>query len=289
MIGENNNEGASISFGEGEKVGISGNSFNGRLSLMASSEFGIIANNGRAAFCYDQADDLFMFSSTVKAPSFLTFSDARLKKNVKSLEKSYLGLNELHPISYNLLKSPITHTVEWSFDQDEQESEAESSENQTHFGFIAQEVREIFPDLVEEDENGMLSIDYIGFIPLLVDAVKNLSEKVAMQDEIIAELTNDPFYKKALDVNEPVAVLKQNTPNPFNTTTNIECTIPTSVSTAMICIYDMQGQQKMHLDISDRGETAVVIDASTLRPGIYMYALIADGNEVDCKRMIITD
>jgi len=39
-------------------------------------------------------------------------------------------------------------------------------------GLIAQEVQEVLPDLVQEDEEGMLQLDYISLIPLLVEALK---------------------------------------------------------------------------------------------------------------------
>lgn len=54
-----------------------------------------------------------------------------------------------------------------------------------------QEVREIFPNLVVEGEEGMLSIDYNGFIPVLVQAVKNLTRQVEEQANIISSLSED--------------------------------------------------------------------------------------------------
>ena len=42
-------------------------------------------------------------------------------------------------------------------------------------GFIAEEVREILPDLVSEDHDGYLSIGYTAIIPVFADAVKELN------------------------------------------------------------------------------------------------------------------
>ena len=50
-------------------------------------------------------------------------------------------------------------------------------------------MKEIFPDLVCEDEDGYLSVDYIGFIPILVDAVKSLKAEVEEQKSVIESLT----------------------------------------------------------------------------------------------------
>ncbi|GAB3941269.1 hypothetical protein GCM10028805_04240 [Spirosoma harenae] len=41
-------------------------------------------------------------------------------------------------------------------------------------GFVAQEIQQIFPELVQTDDKGFLSVNYIGFIPHLVEAVKEL-------------------------------------------------------------------------------------------------------------------
>jgi hypothetical protein len=40
---------------------------------------------------------------------------------------------------------------------------------------------------------------------------------------------------------------------------------------------------------AERGEGVQVIPASDFRAGIYLYGLIADGSQVDMKRMILTE
>ena len=51
----------------------------------------------------------------------------------------------------------------------------------------------------------------------------------------------------------------------------------------------LQGKQVMKLAVEGRGSTSVTVDGSTLAAGMYIYALIADGREIDSKRMILTD
>ena len=50
-----------------------------------------------------------------------------------------------------------------------------------HIGFIAQEVAEVLPQLVRERRDGTLTVNYQGFVPLLVDAVRNLRDEHAQQ------------------------------------------------------------------------------------------------------------
>ncbi|MCU0338949.1 MAG: tail fiber domain-containing protein [Spirosomaceae bacterium] len=84
-------------------------------------------------------------------------SDRRLKKDFKPLANSLS----------NLLKTSTYHYY-WKTDSN-------SKDLQT--GVIAQELREIFPELVHEDDKGMLSVNYVGLIPHLIEAVKELKKE----------------------------------------------------------------------------------------------------------------
>jgi hypothetical protein len=53
--------------------------------------------------------------------------------------------------------------------------ESRSKDLQT--GLIAQEVQKIFPELVQTDEKGFLSVNYIGLVPHLIEAVKDLRDE----------------------------------------------------------------------------------------------------------------
>ena len=87
---------------------------------------------------------------------------------------------------------------------------------------------------------------------------------------------------------ETAARLYQNQPNPFSSETVIRCSLPESVAQATIYVYDMQGKQIKSVKVSGRGETSATISGSELEAGMYIYALIADGREIDSKRMILT-
>jgi hypothetical protein len=50
----------------------------------------------------------------------------------------------------------------------------------------------------------------------------------------------------------------------------------------------MQGEQIKYIAVNERGSTSVTIEGHTLKAGMYLYTLIADGKEVDTKKMIIT-
>lgn len=239
----------------------------------------------------------FVFNISLKAPSYLTTSDARYKKNIESLESLGKGLMDLTPVKYNLAipaKNGDETMDSETMAKDSKLSKDSEIYSRLSFGFLAQEVREIYPELVYEDEEGMLSLDYNGFIPLLVDEIKSLNAKLDQQQEIIANLTSASKKTKGTAGIENLygddnVVLMQNRPNPFKTTTEIKCHLPQEVSEAFICIYDLNGRQQMRLDLRERGDVAVTISGSSLQPGMYIYSLITDGREADSKRMILTE
>ncbi len=88
---------------------------------------------------------------------------------------------------------------------------------------------------------------------------------------------------------EQGATLYQNTPNPFSETTQIKFHIPSSVKNASLCIYNLQGNQIKQFNIAQRGNGSQEISGREFTAGIYLYALITDGKEVDVKRMILTE
>ena len=57
-------------------------------------------------------------------------------------------------------------------------------------GFIAQEVKDIFPELVAQNKEGVLGIRYTELIPVLVQALKEQDEKIKSLEERIAKLEN---------------------------------------------------------------------------------------------------
>lgn len=194
-------------------------------------------------------------------------------------------LADITPVSYTL-KSTTNDEVA------QKDGMFSQSVDQRHlqYGFIAQEVREIYPDLVYEDSDGLLSIDYTGFIPLLVDAMKDMKATIQEQQAEIESLKN-PVKEKSTgsDSGAVVASLSQNKPNPFKVTTTVACVIPDNVSTAFLCVYDLNGSQKLRRDIKQRGNVDVTIEGNSLTAGMYIYTLVCDSQEIDSKRMILTD
>ena len=288
------------SYGHNVCVGELGWQDTDRLWLHGKMGFTMTAGAGGDSIAiYDRnAGNFLRFTVDVKAPSFLVLSDGRLKENISPLDAGCgNALRGITPVSYNLKPRFATSTDGMVFPDTEKgrrDAEfaarfAESLKNEpTRFGFIAQEVEEVYPELVHTDADGLKSVDYIGMIPILVSAINDLQ---AQLDDFRGEgQENAPKQVKAVESvpTEIVAALYQNKPNPFSDKTEIRYSLPSTVGQADIFVYDLQGQQIKRIALNERGEASVTIAGGELTAGMYIYSLIADGQEVATRRMILT-
>jgi hypothetical protein len=99
-----------------------------------------------------------------------TSSDARYKMNIQPLTGALGQTLRLRGVSYDWNRATFPD---------------KGFNDRRQIGFIAQEVREILPDVVSEDQDGYLSIGYTAIIPVLTEAVQELKQE---KDAEIADL-----------------------------------------------------------------------------------------------------
>ncbi len=104
--------------------------------------------------------------------SLYNSSDKRLKENVISTRKGGLDIiNKLRVVDYNKI---------------------EDQSKTIHTGFIAQEVQEVFPDMVAKDsESEYLSISQSHLIPILTKAIQEQQQQIDKQQEQINILVKE--------------------------------------------------------------------------------------------------
>lgn len=103
------------------------------------------------------SDDVLYCNKDISSKGFYQSSDIRIKKNIREICRNDNRLEMAGDLSLK------------EFDMAGTERHA--------FGFIAQEVREKFPELVSEDKNGFLSLDYTSLLLLKIGFLeKKLSE-----------------------------------------------------------------------------------------------------------------
>ena len=85
-------------------------------------------------------------------------SDARLKSNIVSLGSTLAKLMQIDGKSYTM----------------------KSNEKENKIGLLAQEILEVFPELVKAggDKNETLSVNYQGLIPVLINAIKEQQNQI---------------------------------------------------------------------------------------------------------------
>lgn len=234
-------------------------------------------------------------TSTLTVNEIVTFSDYRVKENVSSISNSSLD----NIMNMNVVEYSYSSDLIMSID-DNSDTATISTRNillneeinlatEKHYGLIAQELQQLYPELVKESQEGYLTINYLEIIPLLIRSIQELNAKIELckQDDA-------PIYKvqgrttDATSIDAIVTTLYQNEPNPFTERTIIRVDIAENITNANLYVYNMNGEQISEYPITERGETSVTINGGSLNAGMYFYALIADGKVIDTKRMILT-
>ena len=95
-------------------------------------------------------------------------SDVRLKKNIVPIEGALASMDKIRGVRF-----------EWTDDYLEQHGGEDDYFNRRHdVGVIAQELREVLPELVAERPDGYLAVKYDRIVALLIQSVKELKEEI---------------------------------------------------------------------------------------------------------------
>jgi len=160
-----------------------------------------------------------------------------------------------------------------------------------HYGLSAEQMEDVFPELVYTTDNGTKVINYTELIPILIQSIAELKAEITALSSTSQPITNKRTAFTSTDINcemNETLCLSQNKPNPFNASTSIAISIPQGIQQATLYIYDMNGKQIRKTDLQDRGQFNITLNASELEAGMYLYTLIANGEVVATKRMILT-
>jgi trimeric autotransporter adhesin len=95
--------------------------------------------------------------TVARANAWQTFSDARFKKEIVTIDQPLEKLNQIGGYYYH-----------WNLGTDETRQA----------GLIAQEVEKVLPEIVSTDDQGYKSVDYGKMNALLIEAIKELQQQV---------------------------------------------------------------------------------------------------------------
>jgi hypothetical protein len=158
----------------------------------------------------------------------------------------------------------------------------------SHYALDADKLEEVFPDLVYVNKDGSKVINYVEMIPLLVQSINELNEKIeVLQGQSSGRAKAAVRGTTGIDGSSiSQNKLYQNTPNPFKGKTTIHFTLADDAKDAYICIFDMTGKPVKKLPISS-GMDSVSFGGYEIGEGMFLYSLVVNGQEIDTKRMII--
>lgn len=104
---------------------------------------------------------------------FLPVSDKRLKKNIEPVNNVLAAISKLNIYSYEY-HAPNGYT---GFLQ-----------KGKHFGFMAQELKEVYPNFVQLNSNGYYSVNYQEMVPLLAKGMQEQQTQIEELKKEVAEL-----------------------------------------------------------------------------------------------------
>jgi len=115
----------------------------------------LFTDNGTTRFTFAKAGT---FSATGDVVAYSS-SDERLKDNQKNIDNALEKVESLNGIEFD-----------WNDKQD--------TFTGHDVGVIAQEVEKVLPEIVNTRDTGYKAVKYEKLVPLLIEAIKELSEKV---------------------------------------------------------------------------------------------------------------
>ena len=149
------------------KLSSSGNvTFGGNLVIPDAGTIGSASDNDAMTIA---ANGNTTFSQDVTVSGDVTISsDARLKSNITSLGATLSKLLLIDGKSYIMNKS-----------------------GKEKIGILAQDVQRVFPELVSEGSDEMLSVNYQGLVPVLINAIKEQEDKISRLEKLVEKLISE--------------------------------------------------------------------------------------------------
>ena len=147
----------------------SGSSVTNNATSFNTANTAFVIGNGTASNAKSDAFKV-MFNGDTTVSNDLTVSgdvnissDARLKSNIVSLGSTLSKLLQIDGKYYEM-------------------------KGKQKIGVLAQEIKEVFPELVSEDDNEMLAVNYQGLVPVLINALKEQEDKISRLENLVEKL-----------------------------------------------------------------------------------------------------
>jgi hypothetical protein len=234
------------------------------------------------------------FNGDVFATGNYYFSDMRYKENIRPIKSALDRLSKVNMYTYTFKQG-----TGFSLRQGDQ------------FGALAQELEKQFPELVRElnvmkhtndadykNVQSIKGVDYIGFIPLLVQSVKELNEKIETLDPEKSSAALAELKRKVADIQ---GALNQTTgtdegatdfivayPNPSSTDMTISIKRNTACTNCVLVVSDLAGKSVKQYRV-DGNSQEVTLTAKEFGSGVFQCSLVTNGKVVSGVRIAFTE
>lgn len=142
-------------------------------SAVSSSQGLILDANDNLGIGVNESSDLplsykLMVSGSIKASgTVVQGSDIRLKEDIQPIDNALSRIDNIDGVYFT-----YKDTKEKSI------------------GVIAQDIQKILPEVVSEDNNGYLGVNYSGIVPVLIEAVREQNSIIKDLEDRISDLEN---------------------------------------------------------------------------------------------------
>jgi hypothetical protein len=211
-------------------------------------------------------------------------SDKRLKENIENIQNSTEKILKLRGTKYNF------------------KSRENKNDTLKHFGFIAQEVDTVLPELVSANPfDSLYSLNYTGVIPILTEAFKEQQKITEQNNRELQKLKEENLElmnlaqeagllsKSNSQSMEEQPILFSSVPYATDSVIAIKYYIPEYFTDKYLIITDMNGTLLLQREISNSGMQQTYLQPKMLKPGIYLYMLVANNYTGNIERLIITE
>jgi hypothetical protein len=104
-------------------------------------------------------------------------SDSRLKANIENIPDALAKVNQLNGVTYNW--NELAHEVE------------HKDTNVREVGVLAQQVNDVLPEVINVRDNGYMAVRYEKMVPLLIEAIKELTEQNRQLAQRLSDLEDN--------------------------------------------------------------------------------------------------
>ena len=274
--------------------------------------------NNIVAYYAPASNSNFVFNTNLRVNGVNITSDARLKENVQTLQNPLNIVSQLNGVSYNYKLSEINKYREqdaskFTEAQNMQNSASVSSNaaltgkenddklyqnavdrkeaedaSRKRIGFLAQDIEKVLPELVQTDENGIKSIDYIGFIPLIVESLKEMQQTIqAQQNEIDILQSLLPEESKSLLRSTSTDNIVIEGAKLYNRAgSSVSYTLPSTFANAYLQVFDIAGRMLKKITLTTANDI-VEINPTEIGLGTFIYVLYVDGQKADTLKKFV--